>query len=219
MKYKAIKSVAHNLGHSFVSFMNYRADDYIMSYLVRAALVTGESVLRIDLITGHASPQALLTSPIGDSVSAYVEWLPKLLTSQNVHRDAIVAAGMTLRLDLSRASDDRGFENHVEVPFECVVALKDDRGREHVGRTTGWWSAHRGGPPPLISTFYARRDAGRVAASRPHRRPWWKFWARVVRRVVSTDEHRRASRWQSSLVALGNGTSGPGTRCPPANAV
>jgi len=180
MKYKVIKSVAHNFGHSFVSLMNYRADDYVMSYLVRAALASGQAELRIDLTTGQASPQALLTPPVRESVASYVAWLPKLLQSHRVRPDAVISASMILHLALGRVSDDIGFKNHVEVPFECLVTLVDDRGREHIGRTTGWWSAHKGGPPPLTSTFGRSPNAKRAIGQGITARPWWKFWAQAA---------------------------------------
>lgn len=177
MKYKVIKSAAHNFGHSFVSAMNYRADDYVMSHLVRSALATGAAELRVDLHAGTAEPAELLPAPVRDSVDGYVGWLPALLASHRVASEAIVAGRMAVRLDLGRASDDVGFRDHVEVPFECVVALTDDRGRVHEGRTRGWWSAHRGGPAPLVRDFRAPPANPRPERPSAVPRPWWKFWA------------------------------------------
>ena len=54
MKYKVIKSAAHNFGHSFVSLMNYRGDDYVMSHLARLVVETGRSEVSVDLMTGQA---------------------------------------------------------------------------------------------------------------------------------------------------------------------
>jgi hypothetical protein len=154
MKYKVIKSVAHNLGHSFTSLMNYRADDYVMSYLARAAVESRSSELRVDLISGAAGPSALLLEPVKESIHHYCVWLPKLLESHSVQPAAIINAGMVVRLNIDRVSDDRGFPGNFEPPFECEVTLVDDRGRDHVGRVKGWWSAYHGGPPPVTRLSY-----------------------------------------------------------------
>ncbi len=180
MKYKVIKSAAHNFGHSFVSLMNYGADDYVMSHLIRAALATGERELRVDLLSGMAEPATLLTPPVRASLEAYVAWLPQLLASHRVTPGAIRAGTMRLLLKIERASDDIGFQGHVELPFECEVRLVDDRGRTHVGRTHGFWSADKQDPPP--SHGNRASDATRTRATPRLRlaRPWWKFWARAA---------------------------------------
>ncbi len=52
MKYKNLKSVAHNFGHSITSAMNWSGDDYVTTHLARAAIRSGETKLRADLIEG-----------------------------------------------------------------------------------------------------------------------------------------------------------------------
>jgi hypothetical protein len=181
MKYKVIKSAAHNLGHSFTSLMNYRADDYVMSYLARAALYSQSAELRVDLLSGAAAPAVLVEPPTSESISAYAAWLPKLLESHGVRPSAIISAGMLLRFQLDRVSDDRGFPGNFELPFTCEVVLGDDRGREHVGRVKGWWSAHRDGPPPMTRLSYEITER-RHKSERPRdtKRQWWKFWAQAA---------------------------------------
>jgi len=62
-KYKVLKSVAHSVGHSFTSSMNYAGDDYVMGHLLRFARATNQDTLLIDLMTGTAHPAALLQPP------------------------------------------------------------------------------------------------------------------------------------------------------------
>jgi hypothetical protein len=40
MKYKVIKSAAHNFARSFASGLNWAESDYVMSHLLRAAIAT-----------------------------------------------------------------------------------------------------------------------------------------------------------------------------------
>jgi hypothetical protein len=51
-RYKVLKSVAHNIGHSFTSLMNYADDDYAMGHLLRFARRSGCNTLTSDFVTG-----------------------------------------------------------------------------------------------------------------------------------------------------------------------
>lgn len=133
MKYKQIKSAAHNYAHSFVSSMNYVGDDDVIGHLARAAVASGEPELRADLLTGDASPPALLTEPVKASLEWYVPWLDGLLRSHGADIDAVREATMRVRFDLTRVSDGRGFPGDAMLPFECEVEITDDRGIVHVG--------------------------------------------------------------------------------------
>jgi len=73
-RYKVLKGVAHNIGHSFTSLMNYVDDDYVMGHILRFARSTGCSVLTIDFVTGVAQPPELLLSPISSVPSRYTEF-------------------------------------------------------------------------------------------------------------------------------------------------
>ena len=74
MKYKAIKSAAHNFGDSFASGLNYAADDYIMSHLARRALTSGRTEMIVDLLTGEAAPTELVAPPVEQSLTARPWW-------------------------------------------------------------------------------------------------------------------------------------------------
>lgn len=55
-RYKVLKSVAHNIGHSFTSLMNYVDDDYVMGHILHFARQTGRDTLTIDFVKGDAGP-------------------------------------------------------------------------------------------------------------------------------------------------------------------
>jgi hypothetical protein len=131
MKYKQIKSVAHNFADSFVSSMNWADDDYVTGHLARAAVAAGEPELRVDLLTGDAEPSALLTAPVKASLESRVPWLDGLLRSHGAEIDAVREATMRMRFDLSRTSVP-GLAP-TAVPFECEVRITDDRGIVHTG--------------------------------------------------------------------------------------
>lgn len=63
-KFKVLQAVAHNIGHSFTSLMNYSGDDYVMGHLLNSARLTGRDTLSIDFMKGAASPPELIRPPI-----------------------------------------------------------------------------------------------------------------------------------------------------------
>jgi hypothetical protein len=50
-KFKVLKRVAHNIGDSFTSPMNFSVDDYSMGHILRFARVAGIGTLTIDMLT------------------------------------------------------------------------------------------------------------------------------------------------------------------------
>ena len=138
-RYKVLRSVAHAVGHSFTSLMNYGGDDYVMGHLLTQARATGESTLLVDLLTGHAAPATLLTPPVARSVAGYVEWLPKLVQTHQTDMRWVRAARMTVAFDLSRTRESRHSPTLLESPYVCRVEIEDDRGRMWVREQVGWW--------------------------------------------------------------------------------
>lgn len=138
MKYKAIKGVAHDFGHSFVSLTNYMAGDYVMDRLASAALASGQPELRVDLLTGDAEPAALVVPLVRASVDTFVAWFPGKLGEHGVRRESVREATMSIRFDLVRLAVDAS--RRIKVPFECVVEITDDRGIIHVGTVRDGWS-------------------------------------------------------------------------------
>jgi len=67
-KYKVLKSVAHNLGHSYLSLMNYVDGDYIVEHLFRQARETGETRVEIDVLAGTIAPAVFQTPVLAESV-------------------------------------------------------------------------------------------------------------------------------------------------------
>jgi hypothetical protein len=54
-RFKVLKSVAHNIGHSFTSLMNYSRDDYSMGHILRFARETGLKHFHFWCIQGNRS--------------------------------------------------------------------------------------------------------------------------------------------------------------------
>jgi len=157
-KYKVLQSVAHSIGHSFTSFMNYADNDYVLGHILTHAHRSGKDTLLVNLISGSATPPELLEPPVNAAVQRYVERLPELVRSHKSDPALIRSAGLTLHFDLTRLRPHFKLPDIVEAPYPCEVVLTDDRGKEYCAYFSGWWFPEP--PEPIIR----------------ERHPWWAFW-------------------------------------------
>lgn len=157
--YKVLKSVAHNIGHSFVSDMNYRGDDYVMGHILRLAKSTGRDTLAIDFIKREGGPPELLAPPISDLPSWETERFWHLVETQGSQRSLVQDATLTLRYEIFAPPQNHHDPQLVEDRYFCDVHITDTRGKDYKAQFIGWWypGQHR-----LYKTSV---------------RPWWKFWA------------------------------------------
>jgi hypothetical protein len=128
VKYKAIKSAAHNFGASFASALNYAAGDYIMSHLARRALASGRTEMTVDLLTGEAGPAELIAPPVDESLAVRLRGFPRLLESQRIDPTVVREARMRIVFDTARCTAPASVEGYAvrEVPFDCWVTCLDD---------------------------------------------------------------------------------------------
>jgi hypothetical protein len=143
MKYKNIKSVAHNIGHSFLSDMNAVESGgrytIVPELLFRAAERERVREVRVDLLNGEIQPESVALPEVRGAVGYYVRWLAELLTSQNVLPSAVTGAVLVIQFDYSRRRQAR-YEPELEIPeFACTVEITDDRGEVHPGHPNNWW--------------------------------------------------------------------------------
>jgi hypothetical protein len=151
-KLKVLKGVAHNIGDSFTSLMNYSADDYSLGHILRFARESGNNTLTIDLLSGQGSPASLLRPPISDLPSSYSKMFLRLVQSSGSDRELIQSATLTLVYDLQR-SRPSPIENEPQSPFTCDVCIVDVRGKNYASHVDGWWFVERmGSKTPNISS-------------------------------------------------------------------
>ena len=153
-RYKVLRGVANSLAHSFTSLMNYVGNDYVMGHLLRGARNTGEATLTVDVLTGAASPPALLSREVAASIRGYYEWFPKLVVSNKSDMRFIRAARLLVSFDLSKRRPVRNAPDLEESPYVCRVEIEDDRGRLWSSEMRDWWY-----PEPKVSS--KRRDSTR----------------------------------------------------------
>ena len=138
--YKILKSIAHDIGHSFCSALNYYGNDYVLGHLLGIARSTGLSTFSVDLLTRSAEPKEFLIPPVAESVTAYREWFRSQVATRISPKNVVRAARTTIRFDLQTTRSYEHDSRYVESPFECILEILDDRGKKYEAKVSGWWS-------------------------------------------------------------------------------
>jgi hypothetical protein len=116
MKYRLLKSIAHNFTHSFVSYMNYVDDGYVIDDLLDVAR-TGKQI-SIQWLP-DSRPDMTLPARVLTSIARRKAWLPSHVRTSGADINAI-----------------REFRTEIFLKPNHQVAVEahliDDRGKEHV---------------------------------------------------------------------------------------
>jgi hypothetical protein len=118
MKYKNLKSFAHNFTHSFVSYENYIDGEYVIEELRKVARELNGEVLSIYWIPDNGPINIKLPKRALASLRSYREWLPKLADQHEVDLFSITE----LRTDIFKKSNQQ---------LEVLARLRDNQGKEY----------------------------------------------------------------------------------------
>lgn len=137
-RYRVLKRVAHDLGHSYLSLMNYRAEDYVVENLHRAARAAHERRVVIDVLRGTMEPAAVRTPVFLESVADQQRWLGRRVQTQGAALDMASAATITVDFDFEGSRSSPNVPG-LELPaYTCTVEMVDDRGRTHTATVPEW---------------------------------------------------------------------------------
>jgi hypothetical protein len=154
-RYKVLKSVAHSLAHSFTSTLNWDGDDYVMGNILRRARKIGEGTLKIDLMSGKATPSSLLMPSVERAARRFADRLPELVAAHGSDMRYVHSAVMSVEYDLQTKRPNLHHPSELESPYVCRVEITDDRGKVWPAELRDWWV-----PEP----------------ERSKRRRWWQVW-------------------------------------------
>jgi hypothetical protein len=118
MKYRVLKSIAHNFSHSFVSYTNYVDEGHVIDDLRQLAREANGARISIRWIP-DARQQAPLTQRILKSITNYKARLPDLVHSSGANIEAILEFRTDIFLKPGK-----------QIAVEAY--LLDDRGKEHI---------------------------------------------------------------------------------------
>lgn len=139
---KVLKGVAHNIGSSFTSLMNYSDDDYSLGHVLRFARQSGMNTLKIDLLSGQGSPAPLLKAPISALPEWYSKMFLRLVQSAGSDRELIQSATLTLTYDLQRTQPSP-IPGEPQSPYVCDILIVDTSDKHYPARFDGWWFVER----------------------------------------------------------------------------
>ncbi len=124
--------------------------------------------MTVDLLSGEAGPAELIAPPVDESIAARLRWFPSLLAAEGIDPSVVRAARMRIVFDTARCAAHPPVEGYAvsEVPFDCWVTIRDDRGTTHDAHFRRLWS------------FSASGD-GLGAPRRP------SIWRRIVAAVFT----------------------------------
>jgi hypothetical protein len=113
-----------------------------MSHLARRAMASGHTAMTVDLLSGAAAPTELVESPVDESLAARRRWLPRLLASEGIDPALVREARMRIVFDTGHCVAHAPVDGYAvsEMPFDCWVALVDDRGTTHEAHFRRQWS-------------------------------------------------------------------------------
>lgn len=137
-RFKVLKGVAHNIGHSFTSLMNYSVDDYSMGHILRFARESGLDTLTIDFLTAKGQPSVLLRDPISELPHWYTKLFWDLVVRSGSDRALVQSATLALQYDL-RKSEPWPRPGLLQNPYTCDVSILDSRGTKYSAQLRGCW--------------------------------------------------------------------------------
>jgi len=119
MKLKNIKSLSHNLSHSYVSFENYVDGEFVFKELKEMAHRAKGEKVSIYWLYPESKVIPLFSERVSKSVEYYKGWLPRLLSQHELESSVIVE----LRTDIFIASNKQ---------LEVQAYARDINGKEYV---------------------------------------------------------------------------------------
>ena len=122
MKYKNIKSMLHNFGHSFMSLMNYVDGEYAIDLLAATLKERRQDRLEIHFPSQRIEPLADYSSRLRKSVGYRADALPGHMASHGVSLEALPEIVLVIFRD--------------STGMHCRVQATDDRGKTYDVRVT-----------------------------------------------------------------------------------
>ena len=118
MKLKNIKSLSHNLSHSYVSFENYVDGEFVFKELKEMACNANGEKVSIYWLYPEDKVIPVFSQRVNKSIEYYKEWLPRLLSQHELTSSVI----SELRTDIYIAPNKQ---------LEVQAYARDINGKEY----------------------------------------------------------------------------------------
>ncbi len=138
-KLKVLKSVAHNLAHSYLSLMNYIDGEYTAERLFQIAKDSGENQIHIDVLNKIIRPEIYNTPEIQKSLIYMEKSFDSLINPEKITRDYIKSVEIRIAFHLDQTRPSKTVEG-LELPsYDCVSEITDINGKVHSKSVVEWW--------------------------------------------------------------------------------
>ena len=128
---KPLRSVAHNVAHSFASSLNYWKDDYAISHLWRTAKLAGVSRVKINVLDASTEPTSVNTGMVAEILPSLRTMLSHLLQKEGFESSLLAEATLEYDFSVQRATV------YPSLPqYNCEVVLKTWTGRLFTAQLT-----------------------------------------------------------------------------------
>jgi hypothetical protein len=136
-KLKLLKSIGHNTIHSFLSLMNYREDDYVISYLYNMAKEKGIDCIIIDIIGRCITPKVYEIPVIKQALNDLGKNFEWQLKNENLSLDDVLSATAKIVFDLK--NPHIGASGQDIEKYDCNVRVVDKNEKVYEITVREWW--------------------------------------------------------------------------------
>jgi hypothetical protein len=135
---KVLKSVAHNLGHHYLSLMNDGEHMDIETHIFHIARDTNKPHIFIDVMKCYIEPDVFRTKVILDSLVGLKAFLKYLVERQGLTMDKVKSVTMTIQYDFENIQTSEKSKSG-DIPYDCSVEITALNGKKFIGKVEEWW--------------------------------------------------------------------------------
>ena len=136
-KYKMLRGVAHNLGHSFLSLMNYLKYDYCLDYLYAISRIKNINSVEIDFLDCRLHPKYFDLRELICSVHDYRGRFYMGLANMKISPAEIKSVKMRIKFDNKIKKTTKSHKFRDKAHAEVLIKLKN--GKEYSNKFEEYW--------------------------------------------------------------------------------
>lgn len=136
---KMLKSIAHNVAHSYLSLMNYIDGEYTVERLYQIAKESKQTNIVIDILQKSIEPPVYATPQIKLSLIYLEDTFKSQLNSEEIPLKNIKYATIRISFDLEGTKISRNEPNLELSKYKCEPEIMDLNGNIYKKDVVEWW--------------------------------------------------------------------------------
>jgi len=126
-KYKMLRGEAHNLGHSFLSLMNYLKYGYCLNYLCAISRIEKTNAMEIDFLKCSLNPGCFNLRELINSVYSYGQTFNNRLIELGINQIEIKSVKMKVKFDNKIKRITKSHKFYSNILSEVSIKLKNGK--------------------------------------------------------------------------------------------